>query len=329
MKPTTEIPMFGRQDELRAVFSRLSACQSVAVIGEPHTGKSLLLAQVANPIIRRKWSLDPNQFVIVNFDGRLLPPHFTVNRFWEQVFDTLGTFPRIKDEVDQILSSNVSTSSVYNIERFFRQLGRREMRAVILIDHIGHFLSHVESVGDILGSLRSLSSRTGGLVLLVASRQRIRELNQITVSSNAKGSPFFNTLQEIRLGILREDEAQQVLASRFDFNTDAILKVTGYHPYLISLLIRMHKIPPSINELLDQLTYPAFKHYDLASQHLQGLFDVLIEAVSIKKRNFDLVPGDIQELIWRGWLQQAPDHRLKPASLLLERWLENRGYLFA
>ncbi len=43
----------GRQEELRRIVSRMLGCQSTAIIGEPHSGKTSLLLYLVAPENRK------------------------------------------------------------------------------------------------------------------------------------------------------------------------------------------------------------------------------------------------------------------------------------
>ncbi|MBI3242405.1 MAG: ATP-binding protein [Chloroflexi bacterium] len=323
-------PLLGREAELRAAFSRLASGQSAAIVGEPDTGKSLLLAQLARAEVRAEWLPHPERLAVFALDGRHLPAYFIATTFWQSVFGKLCVEapPAIRVEAKQFVA--MGDYGAFALERFFRQMGRSGLRVVLLVDHFGHFLSHLlappaASAGELLGALRSLSSRSGGLSLIVASHRRVSELNQQTAKLNPRGSPYFNTLQEIRLGAFGTDEARKILGSQVEAPlVDAVLAAVGRHPHLLSLALNLHPIPADAQSIVNALSHRAGEHFDLAFSSLSNLAPVLLSAVGYKTLPRPPALGDIEDLIWRGWLDRNSDGTLRPDSLLLAQWLENK-----
>ncbi|MEW6405554.1 MAG: hypothetical protein AB1649_27490, partial [Chloroflexota bacterium] len=91
---------------------------------------------------------------------------------------------------------------------------------------------------EFFGGLRSLSSLSGGaLVLVIASRQSLTALNAETQQYNRTGSPFFNIFDEITLGAFSKaatDEILNLAGDRFTpDDRDYINHLAGGHPYLL------------------------------------------------------------------------------------------------
>ncbi len=321
-------PLLGREAELRAAFSRLASGQSAAIVGEPDTGKSLLLAQLARAEVSAEWLPHPERLAVFILDGRRLPANFTAATFWQSVFTTLRAEapPAIRVEATQF--AKTGDYGAFALERFFRQMGRSGLRVALLVDHFGHFLSHLltppaTSAGELLGTLRSLSSRSGGLSLIVAARRRVSELNQQTAQLNPRGSPYFNTLQEIRLGAFERGEARKILEASFDSSiAQTVWTVTGRHPFLISLAVQARPSSVELSTLLTSLAPRADEHFKIAFGFLGGLAPTLLSLLGGKRLPRPPAPGDVEDLIWRGWLDRDSDGILRPASLLLARWLE-------
>ena len=106
-------------------------------------------------------------------------------------------------------------------------------------DEFDTFLHHpVLNKAEFFGGLRSLSSLSGGaLVLVIASRQSLTALNSEAQQYNRTGSPFFNIFDEITLGPFSKTAAGDLLSlagGRFNAkDRQFIMRLAGGHPYLL------------------------------------------------------------------------------------------------
>src|SRR5436305_15283673 len=57
-RPVEPSQLLGRERELRRVFDRLAAGQSIAVTGQRHSGKTSILKSIIDPIFRRAHHID-------------------------------------------------------------------------------------------------------------------------------------------------------------------------------------------------------------------------------------------------------------------------------
>jgi len=170
--------------------------------------------------------------------------------------------------------------------------------------------------------LRSLSSRSGGLALITAGRHRVAEMNQQTAHLNPHGSPYFNTLSEVRLGAFSYDEAMQALLTYYaPKQAETLLTVTGRHPYFISLATQMPAASPPPAALLKTLASRADAHYQVAFDSLDHLAPVLLGTLGYESLSRTIPRGEVDDLIWRGWLENGPGQKVRPGSLLLDNWL--------
>jgi len=80
-----------REAELRTVFNRLRNCESTAVVGEPHIGKTSLLLQLADGATRRAYLGDDARCLVVS-SLSLLPVgnDYTPVDFWEEALEPLA-----------------------------------------------------------------------------------------------------------------------------------------------------------------------------------------------------------------------------------------------
>lgn len=93
---------------------------------------------------------------------------------------------------------------------------------------------------EFFGSLRSLTSRSNGaLSLIVAGRRPLERLNDATQQFSRNGSPYFNFLSEMTLGVFAYKDAASLLDKcdgRFTTPERAFLAaLAGEHPYLLQV----------------------------------------------------------------------------------------------
>lgn len=242
-KPVPPGLFVGRQDAIQLIFSRIATGDSTAIVGQPHMGKSSLLSYVADEQVLARYLADSGgNHVFIQLDCHLLPASFGPLAFWERVLQ------RIKHAAhEKILSSAVSpdpalAGNPFALEDFFSTLGRSGVHVVLLVDEFDTLLDHPNfRNAEFFGTLRSLSSRTGGLLLLTASRLSLSEMNLRTHDYAPLGSPFFNTFAEVRLRAFRRDDLDDLLdrylrGTSIEFSLDDrvfIERSSGSHPYLI------------------------------------------------------------------------------------------------
>ena len=235
----------GRELELRRLFSRLSTGQSTAIIGQPHIGKTSLLKYVIDvPNRSAKFGAQFKHYLFNYLDAQTLRGAKTQAGFWESALQSLMNASE-SSQSEQLRS----LTSVYKLakrnkfgtfvlEQLFAGLHAIGSRLVLLLDEFDDFLSHpVLNSAEFYGSLRSLASRSEGLVLVIAARKDLEQLNELTQAINHHGSPYFNVFTEIRLGTFSQKDVSELLnraGHRFNQrDRKYITEVAGGHPYLI------------------------------------------------------------------------------------------------
>lgn len=230
--------------ELRHLFGRLRTRQSTAIIGQPHTGKTSLLKYLQDSRSGKRSSGGRENMDIFCFlDAHTLRGVDTQSDFWKRALAPLAEAIRV-DQNNSMISLNLAYNiaeenkfGTFVLEQLFAALSTTDLQLVLLLDEFDDFLSHpVLNSAEFYGSLRSLGSRSAGLVLIIAARQDLERLNRLTQNINPHGSPYFNVFTEIQLGVLTE-RAMLLLferaGNRFNSIDRAfIIAVSGRHPYL-------------------------------------------------------------------------------------------------
>jgi hypothetical protein len=224
----------GRRAELNRIAGRLATSQSVAVIGQPHVGKTSLLEFLADSGARSAQFGDLfAQDYCVFLDVLAAQGIRAQSDFWKYALSPLRS-------ADYLALYDHATQDGFNnfvLEQVFEELYRAGRKLILLLDEFDTLLSHpVLNNPDFYGGLRTLASRSEGFVLLIAARNPLERLNQLTQELNPHGSPYFNVFVEIQLGALKP-EALSALLDRGGDHIDAtdrlyVERVSGRHPYL-------------------------------------------------------------------------------------------------
>ena len=243
-KPVPPSLFIGRRDVLRTVFSRLHHGDSTALLGLPHFGKSSVLRYLDSAAVRRAW-LGPaaDALQVVQVDCHALPACAQPADLWRTLVD--AALAAWGDDAMVRQAAAAAQGSGYAplpMTRLFGQvLGQDGRRVALLLDEVEVLLHHPSFCrAEFLGMLRSLATRTDGLVLLLASAVSLTQMNRLSAEAN-RGSPFFNNCIEVPLVPLSVDEIRLLLdtslGERGDFfqpqDHAFIIAQSGGQPYLV------------------------------------------------------------------------------------------------
>jgi conflict system STAND superfamily ATPase len=224
----------GRQVELNRVASRLSKGQSIAVIGQPHIGKTSLLEFISDTNARRQQFEDRFEKNLFVFLDVLAAQGIRMQGdFWKYVLT-----PLLNSEfAAQYEYAAREGYTNFALEQVFDNLEKGGCKLILMLDEFDSLLSHpVLNNPDFYGGLRTLASRSGGFALVIAARRSLEQLNQLTQELNPHGSPYFNVFIETQLGALKPEALTALLDQAGDHITDTdrrfIDRVSGRHPYL-------------------------------------------------------------------------------------------------
>lgn len=137
------------------------------------------------------------------------------------------------------------------LEAIFRRLDGRGCLLVLLLDEFERLLKHPNFKDPaFFAHLRGLTTRTGGLAIIVASRLSVTDLNQMGRGLLDTGSPFFNQMVNLQLPPFRDDEIDLLLArAQPPFSEEEstfIRRVAGRNPYLLqAMAAALLETPPS------------------------------------------------------------------------------------
>ena len=243
-KPVPWDHFIGREGTLQLIFSNILNGQSTAVVGAPHMGKSSVLQFINSERARAKFLTESaKRWMFIDLDcHNLNDRHYEPANFWQQVLDDLALLYRNQVIHAQIEMVRQSSYQNFPLLRLFEQIGRKDRRVVLLLDEFDTLLDHPNFNGSaFFATLRAISSNSGGLVLVTATRLELAEMNRRTQKINPTGSPYFNTLNEIPLHAFSLDEITRVLDHALhgtgvtfsETDRDYIRRTSGGHPFLV------------------------------------------------------------------------------------------------
>jgi hypothetical protein len=242
-RPVFPSEFLDRENELRAVFNRLRNCESTAIVGEPHIGKTSLLLKLADEVAQTDYLGDDAQCLVASpLDLHSIASDYNPAAFWKEALRPLEERPGHRATAQQIAQAAEADYSRYSLEQVFRYLAKQNRKLVLLLDEFDILLSH-HGFQDpsFFGLLRSLATRTGGLAFVTASRLSIADMNEQGRGLLDVGSPFFNNAIEIPLHPFEEQAVNQLLdcvrevLSSEDLNLAR--RVAGRHPFLLQAMV--------------------------------------------------------------------------------------------
>lgn len=236
-----------RQKEIRTLFSRLKNGDSTAIVGKPRIGKTSLLDYIAAPAIQWVWlNTESDLFIPVKLDDKVwLNAEKSSKGFWLEVLNKLKA--AIGDETIQQQITQLVEADQYSPQRlnaFFRKLGRRGQRVILLIDNFDLLLTHANLwTAEFLGPLRSIVTRTDGLQIITTSMMSLADMNDRAPKIMPFGSPLLNYLIEVKLRPLSNQDVDHLLDQaphENEINFDAedrtfIIWLSGHHPYRVQM----------------------------------------------------------------------------------------------
>jgi AAA domain len=231
----------GRGIELNRLEGRLVTGQSIAVIGQPHIGKTSLLEYIRDEKARhQRFGERFSRHFFVFLDILAVQGIRIQADFWRYVLSPL----RNSEYSAQYEYAAQEVYSNFALEQVFSSLKQDGRRLVLMLDEFDTLLSHpILNNPDFYGGLRTLASRTGGFALVIAARRSLEQLNQLTQQLNPHGSPYFNVFVEIQLGALKRDALTALLDQAGDYFTKTdrayVERVSGGHPYLAQVVAAM------------------------------------------------------------------------------------------
>ena len=236
--PVSGADFVNRQNELKEICKHIARRTHTAIVGNPHVGKTSLLRQAATPSVFTAAVPNAERYALVEIESQLFGESDTTHDFWHELL-TQATAANsaitalLKPLLDE---KKIDEQALY---RAFQQVDRAQGRVVAFIDEFD-YLPNLKRFWtlDFLSVLRTIAMKSGGLVVVAASRASVAELNLLGQQLKAtRGSDLFNYLDELTLGCFDAVSTQTWLAQQLATPTAAqeARWLAGHHPLLLQL----------------------------------------------------------------------------------------------
>lgn len=280
-RPVRGSQFINRTGELREVLNRIYNGDSTAVIGEPHIGKTSFLLRLSDQKVLQDHFQDKQKKFIFNFlNLHEIPSSYSPEQFWSESLQPIMKHPGNSGVSQCLQKAKNSSFSRPEMNALFKKLSESEKTLVLLLDEFERLLVHTNFKDpSFFALLRSLSTTVGGLVIVVASRKTLDEMNQSGKKLLDAGSPLFNNMIEVRLKPFDNDALMAFFKNcgNAGFTPSDILfirRVAGRHPFLLQGMSA--SLYNSKKE--DRYACAAEKFYEGQYSHFSDLWSVLDES---------------------------------------------------
>ncbi len=224
---------FGRGQEIKRIYARLNATPpgSVSIVGERKIGKSSLLNYIYMRRSREEFLDQPEKMVMVFLDLQ------------EQNSMTLESFVRILlGMADYELRGRLQVADCENslsgIKDLVQRLDRAGFCLAILLDEFEAITRNANFGLEFFSFLRYLANHYNVAYLTSSAK----DLQILCHTKEISDSPFFNIFSTLRLGVLKEEEAEELIrvpSERLGLSLlphkKEILAMTGCFPFFIQI----------------------------------------------------------------------------------------------
>ncbi len=242
-RPVRGDEFVNREAELRTVFNRLRNGESTAIVGEPHIGKSSFLLQLADPPAQRAYLGKPEaqRISAVFMDMHSIPTDYGPEAFWAEALEDLAESPGSKTIGRRVQAARDGKYNRRALDKLFRALGNADRKLLLLLDEFERLLKHAKFQDPaFFALLRGLSTHTGGLALVPASRMTVAQMNTLGRGLLDTGSPFFNNMIPVTLKPFNGASRSALLGQAENAFTPPearyICRVAGNHPFLLQAM---------------------------------------------------------------------------------------------
>ncbi len=293
-RPVRQKEFLGRESELLTIFNRLRNRESTAIVGEPHIGKTSLLLQIADSKIREDYLLsDAKKFLPVFMDLQPISIEYKPSDFWRDALEALNDKPGHSSTTSKLINVIEENYKNSSLRKLFQHLFERDLVLVLLLDEFDRLLSHPNFTDpSFFAGMRSLSTTTGGLVVITSSRLTVAQMNArghglLGENATVSTSPFFNNYIELRLQPFKDDTVTELLQHIPDVFTSHeihfIRRIAGRHPYLLQAMAATLLEAPNKGE--ERQVQAAEMFYQRIAFH----FDTLWHAMDEKAKTTSVI----------------------------------------
>jgi len=231
-----------REYELGTIFDRIRLGESSAIVGEHKIGKTSLLLKLADEETQKQYlGADAHKVMIYSLDLQPFGQNDGPIDFWREILEFLQRRPGHVSTSSQIEQTVQAGYTRYSLQQLFDHLNQQGRRLVLLLDEFKRLLNHPNFQDPgFFALLRSLSTSTGGLVVIPASSLSVTGMNMANRRFKEIGSPPFNHMIDVLLHPFDITTADALLdRAETAFTPEdrlCIYRVAGGHPFLIQAM---------------------------------------------------------------------------------------------
>lgn len=230
---------FGRSGEVRNALSLLANVQCVSIVGPRRIGKTSLLNYIADRSVLSEHTSDAGQFAFV-FVGCAELSDLTRDRILEVMLDRARmSAQQAGFDIDTRVSLTAGMSFI-DFSNALAEFTRSGVKLVFLLDEF-EFLAKISSLDPaFFAGLRSVATNLS-VAYVTASCHSLLDLT--FANNQVLGSPFFNIFSTIRLGLLEDSAARELIrkpssaagVAFSDATVEQILSLADHHPFFIQI----------------------------------------------------------------------------------------------
>lgn len=244
-RPVYPEEFLSRESEILTIFNRLRNRESTAITGERRSGKTSLLLKLADHTTQEYFLKDDSKKIITSFfDLQVINSEYDRSIFWGEALEPLQGKPGHASTVLQLNYARDQGYSNSALRKLFTYIAERGYTLVLLLDEYDRFFGHPNFRDpSFFAGLRSLSTITGGLVIITTSKLTVNQMNikgKELFEGSVDTSPLFNNFIELKLRPFDDDAVVQLLQSiPNDFTSQEksfIRRIAGRYPFMLQAM---------------------------------------------------------------------------------------------
>ncbi|MEJ2722764.1 MAG: ATP-binding protein, partial [bacterium] len=321
---------FGRQKEVRKIYSRLDAPhpQSISIVGERRIGKSSLLNYIFHPK-NRKANMANHENAIFAYLDFQRNVDFDVPKFIDFLFNM---FSYDKKAESRYAARKRSLDELKNVVEELHGQGKR---MIILMDEFESITRNERFDERFFSFLRSLANSYQ--VAYVTSSHD--ELQMMCHNKDISDSPFFNIFSSMPLRTFDHTEALELISAPsrregvpLEGYADRIIDLAGYFPFYLQVacsnvfehMVDNPKGEPDWPQIAASFTDEVYPHYSFVWERMDEPARESLQQLAAGKstgKKYDYINED---LVRRGYLRES-DGKLVFSSSVWRQFVVKEG----
>jgi tRNA A-37 threonylcarbamoyl transferase component Bud32 len=240
--PVQQPEMFyDRDHDLAEIAAFLRGNQSISIVGPRKIGKTSLLFHLMRPATLARLGLE-DRYLFVYLDCEVLGEGPAQAIFGQFALEMRAALEDRQLPPEPIVESAGAKPSRLAFEAAVRQLNRRGLRVVLILDEFERLSANAQLDVNFFNALRSAAGRYQ-LAYITASARPLIQLTYSGRSQEVLSSPFFNIFAPLFLGLMLAEDARRLIhepAARAGAPLpseaqDFVLSLAGGHPLALQI----------------------------------------------------------------------------------------------